>query len=1162
MATLIKSVDKTSVKFTDTFTYTINAAFSGIVGSIDNAKITDFIPDYISYVLPQPIAPIQSITVEAVEGGDLISFNFGTITDTGISVAINIACKFKLGTESQTIFDNEVNMYINDDPLPVETAVCDTVTLDVVEDFIIEKDIAIPTNKQSSPGGRVIYTIILRNKLTTQGGTGDLGARVDDVVITDTLPQGLTLDPNYDVVGTDVSGNAYADNRYNGQTAVVVGNEITFTLPEYYGTKYRIVMVCNVSEDVELETEIPNTSNLEISLEPRGSATTTLTVGDPTYGAYISKYGPNYGSVGNYISYDLSVGNFANQDLIDFIIEEKIPNEVIAYRINTGSFKIDVINEPIVEDYDITYEINNSGQYELLGTYNTQSGVFVALPTLEVGEKITKIKWTIPNFQVGTVQDRAITIDGIITSTNVDNQIVNIGEAVWNGASGTVTAQATSTTVLNDKSQLNVSKSVMNSVNNVVPGDIIRYSVKFNGNGSQVNNAVVSDLLPLKLTYLGNEKYIYYDYFDNTTINSITTPNFFDVVPVDKQVTLDFDGTGRTLVRYNLDGFSLRQRGTFTVEFDVEVKVGVTGVISNNAIVGNKGDNGIVGPGQIPYLDTDDMDEDGITNENLVISTNTNTNVLYYASLSSDKKVKGALDEEYTEEPFVGKTYEGGAIDYKLVVKNTGNLNFEYIEIVDILPHIGDTGVILVNEQRDSEFNVYNIDRVIANIVENDVVIENIDVDIQYSQSYDPVRFSQNNFGDDTIGTVNDWSSQIPNPITATKSVKLTVANKIIQPNQSIVIDMKCLALFGVAIDLVAWNSFAVKATYRNENNILKKLIPVEPEKVGVEVLSSNKASLGGITWLDANENGDIDPGEVGLNGIEVLLLSQDNVILQSTITTNDSENNPGYYLFNNLDIGNYYVQFSKPTGLYYTRYNKNTQNKADTNTGKTKLITIDNETEQILDIDGGYIEEINFVLMILEVLDDDIYSANCETPQAMIESINYAISTLIGITNSLINLWSEDLVSGSITDMAYKAQLQRLIYILRNILSKLVNINIPLDYCNIEVLSSLLYILTEYSLDMINVIEDDEGINSYYGKCSCIGLSFYELLMGRFINDISCLELIPIQLNSILGVLYSTTNVKHQSYTPMYSPKNPIKAPTNRQVQGFACNPNKPCNK
>ncbi len=49
MATLIKSVNKTSVKFTDTFTYTINAAFSEIVKSLAE--------------------------------GDLISFNFGSRTD-------------------------------------------------------------------------------------------------------------------------------------------------------------------------------------------------------------------------------------------------------------------------------------------------------------------------------------------------------------------------------------------------------------------------------------------------------------------------------------------------------------------------------------------------------------------------------------------------------------------------------------------------------------------------------------------------------------------------------------------------------------------------------------------------------------------------------------------------------------------------------------------------------------------------------------------------------------------------------------------------------------------------------------------------------------------------------------------------------------------------
>lgn len=1138
MATLVKTVDKTSVNFTDIFTYTINASFSGLVGSIESAKITDFIPSDISYTLPPIELPLIGIDETPVSGGTLIIFDFGSITNLGISIAINLKCKFKLGTDSQTEFTNECNLYIND--VFNLSSSSETVLLDVTEDFIIEKDIAIPTNKMSAPGGRVIYTVILRNKLKSQGGNGDLGAKINDILITDVVPNGVTLDPNFEIYGYDISNNNYADHRYDGKTANVQGDIITFSLDDYYGTKYRIVFICNVNNDIEVGSELVNSASLSISSQDRGVASSTLDIGTANYGAYINKYGPNYGNIGNYVSFELSVGNYANQDLIPFTIEDIIPDEVEIYRINTGSFMMDMIYVPVPQDYIIEYEINNSSQYDLLGTYNTATAVYVDMPTLQPNEKITKLRWNIDNFPVGIVPNQKITLDGVITSTNINEQFTNVGQVTWEDTTGTSIVQATHRTTLNDKSELNISKSIKNNATNLRPTDVFTYKITFTGYGSQVNNPIVSDLLSEKVNYVGNEKYTWYDYFDNTTIDS-TNPNFYNLVSIDKEIITNFNNTGKELVRYNLDGFSLRQRGSFIIEFDVSVKPGATGSIVNNAVLGNQGNNGIPASNQIVYPDIDDRDGDGITNENLVITGNVSTNIIYNASLSSDKKVKGALDIDYTEEPNVGLTYGGGSVDYKLVVTNTGNLNFEYLQIVDILPHIDDTGVILNTLSRDSEFSVYNSNIITAAIIENNVVIDNADILVEYSKSYDPIRFSVQNFGNTNIGTVDDWSIIPPHPITDVKSVKITLINKIIYPNQSLVIDINCLVPMGITPNLVAWNSFAVKSSYRNENNIVNQLIPVEPEKVGVRVLAVDKASIGGKTWLDKNENGNVDPGEPGINGVIVNLLSSNNTVLATTITTNDSTNNPGYYLFNNLDRGDYYIQFIKPSNLYFTLYTQETQNKADTNTGKTSKIAITSQTQAVTDIDAGFIEQINFIFMLLEVLNHDIYSAGCDSLSDMISSINYANSTLISISNSLIALWSEELANGYISDAGYKAQLQRLIYSVQNIISRLINLNIPSDYCNMNLLANIINVLIEYTLDLIIILENNEGLKAYYDKCSCMGLEFYNILIGKFINSITKLEQVGFVLNNILGVFYADLNSKNKSYVAAYVPRRNI---------------------
>ena len=188
-------------------------------------------------------------------------------------------------------------------------------------------------------------------------------------------------------------------------------------------------------------------------------------------------------------------------------------------------------------------------------------------------------------------------------------------------------------------------------------------------------------------------------------------------------------------------------------------------------------------------------------------------------TIEFDTKIKvGALDETYTEEPLVDLTYEGGSVDYKLVVNNMGNLPYNDIQVVDILPHIGDTGVIITNVSRLSQFSIYATENITAKVVENDTVLSNVTPLVEYSHSYNPIRFSCTNFGDDTIEKDNDWTTIPPSDITEIKSIRITLDNYLLQPNQSIVIDLYGVAPFCVIENLVAWNSIAIKGRYLDEN--------------------------------------------------------------------------------------------------------------------------------------------------------------------------------------------------------------------------------------------------------------------------------------------------------------------------------------------------------
>lgn len=1133
MGTILKSVDKTSVNFQDTFTYTIDISFSGIEGNISSAYVTDFIPSYISYKLPPVSSIIKNVTQTPTDGGTLITFNFGTISNVGISVSIDIQCSFKLVTLNQTSFQNSCDLYINN--ILENSVQAENVTLNVQEDFILTKSVAIPSNKQSSPGARVIYTIILENHLKSQGGNGDLGAQINNVVISDLLPDNLIIDTNFSIIGNDISGNSYADTRSNNKVAVVDGNQINFTLNSYYGIKYRIIFICNVDSNVVIGTTVSNTAYLEIDGLSRGSTSDTLLITNPIYQGSINQYGPNYSNVGNYISFELSSSNLGNQDLINFTIEENIPDEVSIYRINTGSFMVGIINISVPESYTIKYELNHSGVYIVLGSYNTQSSSYVTLPKLNPNDKITKIIWSIPNFPVGIVPRQNIILDGIVTSTNANNILNNLGLLTWDINSIKGSTQVVKLVNISDICELNISKSISNGATSVIPGQIITYSISFNGNYSQINNPIIADLLSDKVEYVGNELYSFYDYFNNTTKKS-SDSNFESIVPIKKEVVSNFNNSNQVLVRYSISNFSLRQRGTFTIKFDVKVKIGKVGAISNNATLGTLTENTVITQGQLKYLNIDDRDNNGITNKYLALSKNANSSILHYAGLSSNKMVKGGLDTSFLEIPSIGSTYEGGSTNYQIIVTNKGNLNFKYIEVIDILPHINDTGIILTSISRGSQYNIYNINKISAHIMENNIVIDDASLIVAYSKSYNPLRFSLDNHGNNTIGIDNDWSTTLPNPITSTCAVKIILSNKLLLPNQSLVIDINALVPTGVKPNYIAYNSIAVKASYINEHNVDTSLIPVEPQKVGIKIIKIEKASIGGNVWLDKNENGNINSFEVGINGIIARLFSINNTLISQTMTVNNSSNSPGYYLFNNLDKGDYYIKFERPENLYFTKYDESTQNKADTNTGFTKIININSNSENILNIDCGFLDHIDLILMLLELLHQEIYSLNCDSLKDTIYTISNSTTILIQVLNMIKAVWSDELNNGKIDDLGYKAQLQRLIYAIDISISKLTNTNIISSSCNTSIVSNLIYILTEYILNLLLIISDKEGLYSYYNKCCYTGCEVYELIMGRFINNITILESINTNLNSLLGAIYSSSNMKN--YIPIYAPK------------------------
>lgn len=942
MATLITQVDKLQVNYEGVFVYVMNVSFNGIVGSIQSAKIKVFMPNIIQYTLGDAHKPIKNIIQETVVGGKLITFDFGEIKDLGISARLSIGCQFTLATSIGTSFTCEPQLWIND--ALYDTSVVDAVTLRVVPQFQIESSLLLPT-VQPAPGGTVIFSLELEN-------FGDKGVEISNIVITCPMPEGLTLDPNFIVKGKDISWPPFQDVRSDGIEGVIANNILSFSIPYYKGYEYEIIYSATISSDVPIGSQM--ITNISWTLEgvEQLSGGNIITLAAPIYHGTISKYGPDYTLAGEYINYQLYLINDGSQALQNVNFVDELPNQVTCYRFQTGTFYIAAINRNLNGQYNIAYTTLN-GQNGTLGPFNTDINTSIDLTTLiPVGDQLSSLSWVLPVLGLGVTQKIPPSIDGVVKpETAKGTRILNHFHLDWDTPTGRQSNVSNQTAVVDDLCVLYPLFVEISPNKPVNPGDIIKYRLTIDCSKSRLQNPFIATLLPPTVEFVNYTQAVYTDYFPN--------PQPLPSPPV--IILENFKNTGKTLIKAAFEGaysFNCRQRSTLVIEFEVRVAIGAKGSTMVNIVLNNTLNTGVIPSGVEVYKDHLDIAQNGRIDELYAQSPTLSNIILFFASTSSNKKVKGALDIAYSEEPEIGRTTEGGLIEYILSVTNVGNADLRSVEIVDILPHIGDTGVIEVQEQRLSEYVVYNMNNISATItplLPNQLEPK---LTIAYSKSYNPVRFG-GNF--EEIGADNDWSSVLPPVSTDLKSFKVSTQNTVLSPAQTITIKVQGVAPVGVTPNKVAWNSFAAKVSYIDLKGSIQYLLAVEPEKVGVQIidLPPGTGKIGGIVFIDNNENGIYETGDIGVNDIGVILYGEDMRAVQAIFTAPDVNGNPGYYLFNNLPKGKYYIRvlIDEPEYKFtIQRLDVPNGSKPYPSTGVTPIIDL-NRQEVQLDNDAGMVK-------------------------------------------------------------------------------------------------------------------------------------------------------------------------------------------------------------
>ncbi|MCA0454207.1 MAG: carboxypeptidase regulatory-like domain-containing protein [Chloroflexi bacterium] len=367
-----------------------------------------------------------------------------------------------------------------------------------------------------------------------------------------------------------------------------------------------------------------------------------------------------------------------------------------------------------------------------------------------------------------------------------------------------------------------------------IPTSAVGFRLTFGAGGDSpsnvLNNPVVADLLP------ANVNYVSYTYNANGT--GLAAPTFEQIA--------DYNGTGRTLVRWRFTGTLTRGQTAF-IDLNTTLSAGTpSGSLANTfaVIVDDMPTNG-------GTPDAQDLDGDGQTTDTIITAT-TSIPVEQLIGLDSQKRVRGQLDTAYSVFPSYGHTVPNGSVDYRLTIINRGNIPVNNVRVIDILPFVGDTGV-QDTRPRNSAWRP----------VLTGPVTPQSGVTIYYSTATNPCRPQIIPSGPAGCTSPN-WSLVPPANLDTVRSLRFDFAGTM-APGQSFTFNWSMRAPATAVDESIAWNSFAFTSTNAITGVPLR---PAEPNKVGIILDTTPLTSLITLKKYTNTEDADLAPGPyIPLNG-------------------------------------------------------------------------------------------------------------------------------------------------------------------------------------------------------------------------------------------------------------------------------------------------------
>ncbi|AYQ35785.1 SdrD B-like domain-containing protein [Runella sp. SP2] len=827
---------------------------------------------------------------------------------------------------------------------------------------------------------------------------------VSNILVSDTLPTGATY-----VSAKVVDGFGSTVPSTITQT----GNVVTTTFPDY------VINNINNSANIKfleitVKFDSPTfnvgdivTNKASITFTPLGGnpvtlingstnsvctsdliETTTLVAAVTNATLFKSRVGASTVNSGADVAYDFGFANTGNVPLENVEIIDTIPAHL-----TYSAMRMDAYGSAITA---LQYQTNLNSTWTNWVVTNAQN---TPPPPLAAGERLTAIKFILANpFEANATITgtnlMVFTTDIVTTPTIVTNCID------WTSTTANLPANrracAASYTINPPSPTAKANYSSSHS-----PGCAtysLNQEITFTGSlTAEVGYANLEN--PVVAFYtLDGAKYVPNSEVFNASTSGITTPPTLTVMPGHAT----FSGQSYTLYRWTFPtGTVLPTQKSFLVSVKVKLTNALPGGSGVNvwfvADGSNVSDYAPFNSGVVSFTDKKDWNLDNDTTQVFNVAPTSFSScplvVTSVAEMESIKWVKGLCDTTYSRFPAFGQTVPGGNADYRLIVKNKGNVVMKDIKIVDILPFIGDRGVI-DPQTRNSAWRPNLADPIVApsGITVYYTTVGNPCRD-EVKQPSAPSPFP-------TGCVPPNWTTTPPSDITKVQAVKIDFGTKQLAGGDSLVFNWPMRApVNSPTNDEIAWNSFGFVAT-RTDNN--QALLAAEPPKVGIKVKPGSPAFYGDRVWFDTNKNGIQDAGEGGVDGIKVKLFSP-KVAGSQTPATDSLINftitgNGGLYKFSNLPPGDYYAVFCLPTG-----YSISPKNAAGS--------TLDNDSDGTqTTYDGGL---ATIVATTNLVADEEDYSWDqgifCDFTPAVtgVQSVSLNSSVTLTASGGTTYLWS-----------------------------------------------------------------------------------------------------------------------------------------------------------